>query len=67
MNELIFKVEESPEGGYIARALGVSIFTEADSLADLPDQLRDAVRCHFDEGKVPKVIIRMGDASSCSK
>ncbi len=56
MNELIFMVEEAPEGGYIARALGASIFTEADSLAELPDKVRDAVRCHFGEGKAPKVV-----------
>jgi hypothetical protein len=56
MNELIFLVEESPEGGYTARALGESIFTEADSLVDLHTQVRDAVRCHFDEGQRPKVI-----------
>lgn len=67
MNELIFNVEESPEGGYIARAVGVSIFTEADSLADLRNQVRDAVRCHFDEGKAPKVTILVDDISSCSK
>jgi hypothetical protein len=48
--ELIFVVEEAPEGGYTARALNASIFTEADSLADLHAQIRDAVRCHFDEG-----------------
>src|SRR5262249_49549512 len=29
MNELIFIVEEAPEGGFTARALGASIFTEA--------------------------------------
>ena len=56
MNELIFLVEEAPEGGYTARALGESIFTEADSLAHLHDQVRDAVRCHFDEGQRPSVI-----------
>jgi len=56
MSELIFVVEEAPEGGYTARALNAPIFTEADTLADLPDQVRDAVRCHFDEGKAPKVI-----------
>ena len=67
MNELIFKVEESPKGGYIARALGVSIFTEADSLADLQQQVQAAVRCHFDEGKDPKITIMVDDASSCSK
>lgn len=56
MNELIFLVEEAPEGGYTARALGESIFTEADNLANLHTQVRDAVRCHFDEGQRPKVI-----------
>jgi hypothetical protein len=56
MNELIFLVEEAPEGGYTARSLGVSIFTKADTLEELQNQIRDAVRCHFDDGKAPKVI-----------
>ena len=56
MNEIIFLVEESPESGYIARALGESIFTEADDLESLHQQVRDAVHCHFDEGKTPKII-----------
>jgi len=54
--EVIFLVEEAPEGGFTARALGESIFTEANDLADLHDKVRDAVHCHFDEGKVPSVI-----------
>jgi hypothetical protein len=54
--ESIFMVEESPEGGYTARALGESIFTESDDLAGLHEQVRDAVRCHFEEGQRPKVI-----------
>lgn len=56
MNELIFLVEEAPEGGFTARALGHSIFTEAESLEELRHQVRDAVRCHFDEGQAPKII-----------
>lgn len=56
MNELIFIVEEAPEGGYQARALGESIFTESDTLEELNQQIRDAVRCHFDEGQAPKLI-----------
>ena len=56
MNEIIFLVEEDPEGGYIARALGASIFTQGDDWADLQEQVRDAVRCHFDEGEVPMMI-----------
>ena len=56
MNEIIFVVEEAPEGGYTARALGQSIFTEADDLSSLHDQVRDAVRCHFEEAEAPKII-----------
>lgn len=56
MNELIFLVEEAPEGGYTARALGESIFTEADDQATLEENVRDAVRCHFDEGAAPRII-----------
>ena len=56
MDELIFQVEQAAEGGYIARALGQSIFTEAETLDVLREQVRDAVRCHFEEGKGPKVI-----------
>ncbi len=54
--ELIFLVEEAPEGGFTARALGASIFTEADDMNGLREQIRDAVRCHFDEGQGPRVI-----------
>jgi len=56
MEELIFLVEHAPEGGYIARALGASIFTEAEDLEGLRGQVRDAVRCHFEEGQGPRVI-----------
>ena len=54
--EVIFLVEEAPEGGFSARALGESIFTEANDLEDLHAKVRDAVHCHFDDGKAPKVI-----------
>jgi hypothetical protein len=56
MNEIFFLVEEAPEGGYAAKALGESIFTEAETLDELHVNVRDAVRCHFDEGKAPKMI-----------
>jgi hypothetical protein len=55
-DEIIFAVEESPEGGYEARALSVPIFTEADSLVDLRTMVRDAVECHFEEEERPQVI-----------
>lgn len=54
--EVLFLVEDAVEGGYIARALGYSIFTEADSWEDLKSAIRDAVQCHFDEGDRPDLI-----------
>jgi hypothetical protein len=54
--EIIFTVEESPEGGYEAQALGHPIFTQADSLEELKAEVQDAVRCHFDENVRPKLI-----------
>jgi len=54
--EIIFSVQESPEGGYEARALGHPIFTQADSMDELREMVRDAVRCHFDSSFAPAVI-----------
>ena len=54
--EIVFTVEESPEGGYEARALGHSIFTEADDLEALRKMVQDAVNCHFDDGERPLAI-----------
>jgi hypothetical protein len=54
--EIIFSVEESPEGGYEARALGHAIFTQAESLEELRKMVRDAVSCHFEGGEKPSVI-----------
>ncbi|MHB1559486.1 MAG: 2-oxoisovalerate dehydrogenase [Isosphaeraceae bacterium] len=56
MSELIFIVEKAPEGGFTARALGASIFTEADTWVELQAQVRDAVRCHFEEGQRATVV-----------
>ena len=56
VTEIMFLIEEAPEGGFTARALGESIFTQADSLDELRRNVREAVDCHFDEGKGPKII-----------
>lgn len=56
MKELIFLIEESLEGGYEANALGESIFTEAETLNDLRESIKDAVKCHFDEKDRPRII-----------
>jgi hypothetical protein len=54
--EIIFIVEESPEGGYEAKALGHSIFTDGETLDELRNMVRDAVHCHFDESERPRLI-----------
>lgn len=54
--EIIFIVEESKEGGYEAHALNHSIYTEADTLAQLKRMIKDAVACHFDVGERPLVV-----------
>jgi len=56
MTEILVLVEEAPEGGFTARALDASIFTEADDLETLEQSLRDAITCHFDETERPKFI-----------
>ncbi len=57
MNELIFLVEEDPEGGYNAKALGENIFTQADTMQELKEMIIDAIDCHFDEAtKKPKIV-----------
>lgn len=55
-SEIIFAVQESPEGGYEARALGQAIFTQADTLEELRAIVRDAVRCHFEPETAPRLI-----------
>lgn len=56
MTEIVFVVEQAPEGGLIARALGESIFTEAEDEVKLRAAVQDAVHCHFEDGKSPKII-----------
>lgn len=53
-SELILQIEESPEGGYEARALGESIFTEGDNLQELRANILEAVECHFEQHNMPR-------------
>ena len=56
MNEIIFLVEDAPEGGFMVRALDASILTYADNLDDLRCRVYEAVDCHFEPNNKPKVI-----------
>jgi len=55
MTEIIFIVEESLEGGYEAKALGHSIFTEGDTISKLKENIKEAIQCHF-ETDAPKMV-----------
>jgi predicted RNase H-like HicB family nuclease len=56
MTEIIFLVEEDPEGGYVAQAMNESIVTQGETMEELREMVRDAVQCHFDEANRPKLI-----------
>lgn len=58
-SEIIFEVTDAEEGGYCARALGFSIFTEAETLEDLRHNVREAADCYFDETMAAPNIIRL--------
>ena len=53
MSEVIFLIEDAPEGGYTARSLGYSIYTQADTWDELKLAIQDAITCHFDEQQRP--------------
>jgi predicted RNase H-like HicB family nuclease len=56
MSEIIFIIENSDEGGYTAKALGYSIYTEGETLEELKENIKDAVRCHFDAKDLPHIV-----------
>ncbi|MGH7839352.1 MAG: 2-oxoisovalerate dehydrogenase [Candidatus Binataceae bacterium] len=55
-SEIVFAVQESPEGGFEARALGHPIFTQSDTFDELKEMVRDAVSCHFENATRPRLI-----------
>ncbi|MGH9605342.1 MAG: 2-phospho-L-lactate guanylyltransferase [Terracidiphilus sp.] len=55
--ELIFEVREAEEGGYVARALGPAIFTEAETWRELRDNVLEVTTLHFEDAPLkPKLI-----------
>ena len=60
MSEIIFEVrEDEADGGYVATALGHAIATQGETVEELREMVRDAVRCHFGDGvpgPMPSVI-----------
>ena len=54
--EIIFLIEESIEGGYEARAIGQSIFTEGETYEEIKMNIKDAIKCHFEEDNMPGIV-----------
>jgi len=55
--ELIFEVREAEEGGYVARALGQAIFTEAETWQELRNNVLEATSLHFEDApEKPKLV-----------
>ncbi len=59
MNELTFLVDDDPDGGYTARAVGENIFTQADTITELKTMIRDAIDCHFDDRSQWPALVRL--------
>ena len=57
--ELIFEIRDADEGGYFARALGHSIFTEAESWEELRKNILEAVSLHFEDEPVKPRIVQL--------
>ena len=56
LKEIMFVGEEDSETGYTAQALGYSIFTEGDTLEELKENIKDALKCHFDKKEMPLFV-----------
>jgi len=56
MIEIIFLIERELEGGYNARSIGESIFTQGDTLTEVKENIKEAIECHFEKDEKPKLI-----------
>ncbi|MFQ5424301.1 MAG: 2-oxoisovalerate dehydrogenase E1 subunit beta [Phycisphaerae bacterium] len=59
MTEIVFLIQDDHDGGYTARALGESIFTQADDVEKLREMIRDAVCCRFPDDRIRPRVIRL--------
>jgi len=53
MNELVFEVVQEADGGFVAEALGESIFTQADTWEELRNNVREAVTAFYFDKPAP--------------
>lgn len=56
MNELVFEVTQEADGGFVAEALGESIFTQADTWEELRVNVREAVAAFYFDQPAPALL-----------
>ncbi|MBX2914065.1 MAG: 2-oxoisovalerate dehydrogenase [Cyclobacteriaceae bacterium] len=56
MEEIKFIIQPSAEGGFEARALEYSIFTEGETLEEVKENISEAIKCHFEDSEAPTII-----------
>ena len=59
MSELIFLIEDDPDGGYTAQAIGQNIFTQADTIDELKPMIQDAIDCHLNNRSQWPALVRL--------
>ena len=53
MKEIVFEVAQEADGGFVAEALGESIFTQGDTWDELCYMVMDATRGYYHDSKPP--------------
>jgi hypothetical protein len=57
--ELIYEIRDAEEGGLYARALGHSIFTDAETWDELRANVLEAVSLHFEDATTRPRLVQM--------
>lgn len=66
-SEIIVEVsDEEVDGGYSASALGNGIHTQAETTAEIRDNIREAAECYFDDASNSRGIVQPPGLSTCS-
>ncbi len=59
-SEIIFEVsDDEVDGGYSARALVYGIHTQAETIEEMRDNIRETVECYFDEASTRPSVVRL--------
>lgn len=64
VSEIIFEVsDDEVDGGFSASALGYGIHTQAETIEEIRDNIREAVECYFDDAA--SSVLMDGQSLAC--